>query len=222
MNIDGLGDKLVEQMVDTGLIENVADIYSLNKEQIAALERMADKSAQNIIAAIENSRKTTLARFIYALGIPNVGEHMGKVLEQEFKDLETLIAADYERLETVEGIGPIVAHAIRDFFDEENNLQTVKRLLEGGVSVVRGETGPQDERFAGKTFVFTGTLTQFTRSEAQGVVEKLGGKASTSVSKMTDYVVVGKNAGSKAIKARELGVKILTEDEFREMIGKVK
>lgn len=222
MNIDGLGDKLVEQMVDTGLIKNVADIYSLNKEQIAALERMADKSAQNIIAAIENSRKTTLARFIYALGIPNVGEHMGKVLEREFKDLETLIAADYERLETVEGIGPIVAHAIRDFFDEENNLQTVKRLLESGVSVARGETGPQDERFTGKTFVFTGTLTQFTRSEAQGVVEKLGGKASTSVSKMTDYVVIGENAGSKATKARELGVKILTEDEFREMIGKVK
>jgi len=220
LNIDGLGDRLIEQMVDSGLIHSIADIYFLKKDDLAALERMADKSAQNVIDAIENSKNTTLARFIYALGIRNVGEHMGKVLEREFKELETLIAADYERLETVEGIGPIVARAIRDFFDEENNLQTVNRLLEGGVGIAQSETGTQDERFAGKTFVFTGTLTQFTRDEAKEMVEKLGGKASSSVSNKTDYVVVGENPGSKAAKAKELGVTIISEEEFLELVNK--
>ena len=220
MNIDGLGDKLIEQMVDSGLIHSIADIYFLKKDDLAALERMADKSAQNVIDAIENSKNTTLARFIYALGIRNVGEHMGKVLEREFKDLETIIAADYERLEAVEGIGPIVAHAIRDFFDEENNLQTVNRLLAGGVSIAKSETGTQDERFTGKTFVFTGTLTQFTRDEAKEMVEKLGGKASSSVSKKTDYVVVGENPGSKAAKAKGLGIKIISEDELLDFVKK--
>lgn len=220
MNIDGLGDRLIEQMVDSELINSIADIYFLKKESLAALERMADKSAQNVINAIDASRETTLARFIYALGIPNVGEHMGKVMEREFKDLETLIAAGYERLEAVEGIGPIVARAIRDFFDEENNQQTVNRLLEGGVSIAQNETGTQDERFAGKTFVFTGTLTQFTRDEAKEIVEKKGGKASSSVSNKTDYVVVGENAGSKAGKAKELGVKIISEEEFLDFVNK--
>ncbi|MCG2714806.1 MAG: NAD-dependent DNA ligase LigA, partial [Candidatus Marinimicrobia bacterium] len=220
MNIDGLGDRLIEQMVDSGLIHSVADIYFLKKDDLAALERMADKSAQNVINAIDTSRETTLARFIYALGIPNVGEHMGKVMEREFKDLETLIAADYERLEAVEGIGPIVARAIRDFFDEENNQQTVNRLLEGGVSIAKSKTGTQDERFAGKTFVFTGTLTQFTRDEAKEIVEKKGGKASSSVSNKTDYVVVGENPGSKATKAKKLGVTIINEEEFLDFVNK--
>ncbi|MBU4445437.1 NAD-dependent DNA ligase LigA [bacterium] len=220
MNIDGLGDRLIEQMVDSGLIHSVADIYFLKKDDLAALERMADKSAQNVINAIDASRETTLARFIYALGIPNVGEHMGKVMEREFKDLETLIAADYERLEAVEGIGPIVARAIRDFFDEENNQQTVNRLLEGGVSIAKSKTGTQDERFAGKTFVFTGTLTQFTRDEAKEIVEKKGGKASSSVSNKTDYVVVGENPGSKATKAKKLGVTIINEEEFLDFVNK--
>ncbi|MCK4715876.1 MAG: NAD-dependent DNA ligase LigA, partial [Candidatus Marinimicrobia bacterium] len=220
MNIDGLGDRLIEQMVDSGLIHSVADIYFLKKDDLAVLERMADKSAQNVIDAVENSKNTTLARFIYALGIRNVGEHMGKVLEREFKDLETLISADYERLETVEGIGPIVARAIRDFIDEENNLQTVNRLLEGGVSIAKSETGTQDERFAGKTFVFTGTLTQFTRDEAKEMVEKLGGKAGSSVSNKTDYVVIGENPGSKAAKAKDLGITIISEEGFLELVNK--
>jgi len=219
MNIDGLGEKLIEQMVDSGLINNVADIYFLKAEQIANLERMAEKSAQNIIAAIDGSRHTTLARLIHALGIRNVGEHMGKLLERHFHSLNKLMAASFDELNAVEGVGPIVAQSIVDFFAEEKNRQTIDRLIEGGVvieSEAPADTGPAP--LTGKSFVFTGTLKNFTRDEAKAMVEKLGGRAGSSVSRKTDYVVVGENPGSKAEKAKKLGIPILSEDEFLALI----
>jgi len=218
LDIDGLGDKLIAQMVDTGLIKNVADIYFLKKGDIANLERMAEKSAQNIINAIEISRNTNLARFIYALGILNVGEHTGKVLEKAFGTLDKLMNASFDELESVEGIGPIVATSIRNFFDEKQNLETIQRLLAGGIRIESPVASPKLTNLSGRTFVFTGTLTRFTRDEAQALVEKYGGKASSSVSQKTDFVVVGENPGSKADKAKELGVPTLSEEEFLNLI----
>ncbi|MCK4689068.1 MAG: NAD-dependent DNA ligase LigA, partial [Candidatus Marinimicrobia bacterium] len=206
MDIDGLGDKLVEQLVDEGLIKNVADLYFLKKDNLANLERMADKSAQNILDAIDNSKETTLSRFIHALGIRNVGEYMGKVLEKSFGSLEKLMSASYEELESIEGIGPIVAQSIRNFFDEKANINTINRLLEAGIKISEVTSTTEVTKFEGKTFVFTGSLSTITRDEAKDLVEKLGGKATSSVSKKTDYVVVGENPGSKATKAKELGV----------------
>ncbi len=218
MNIDGLGDKLVEQLVDEGLIKNVADLYFLKKDNLVKLERMADKSAQNIIDALRKSKNTTLAKFIYALGIRNVGEHMGKVLEKSFGTFEKLMSATYEELEAIEGVGPIVAQSIRNFFDEKANIDTIKRLYEGGVKISEVIAQTEEKKFEGKTFIFTGTLSTMTRNEAKDLVEKFGGKASSSVSKKMDYVVVGENPGSKADKANNLGVKILSEEEFKSLL----
>ena len=218
LDIDGLGEKLIDQMVDSELIQNVADIFFLEKERIAGLERMAEKSAQNIISAIDQSRHTTMARLIHALGIRNVGEHMGKILERNFGRLDTLMKTDYEEFVAVDGIGPIVAQSLVDFFAEDANRQTIQRLIEGGLKIEAGKSGKEEQIFTGKTFVFTGSLTKFTRDQAKEMVEQRGGQASSSVSKKTDYVVVGENAGSKAAKARELGVPILTEAEFLELL----
>ena len=219
MNIEGLGEKLIEQLVDSGLIKNVADIYSLRKEQLLTLERMGEKSAQNLLDAIAASQNVSLARFIYALGIRNVGEHMAKVLAKAFGSLERLSQASEEELMAVEGVGPIVARSVRNFFNAESNRQTIEKLLSSGIRISTEPDYKQKGEIAGKTFVFTGTLTNFTREEAQALVEKYGGKSASSVSKKTDYVVVGENAGSKAETARQLGVKILNEAEFLELIS---
>jgi len=219
MNIEGLGEKLIEQLVDSGLIKNVADIYFLRKEQLLSLERMGEKSAQNLLDAIAASQNISLARFIYALGIRNVGEHIAKVLAKAFGSLERLSQASEEELMAVEGVGPIVARSVRNFFNAESNRQTIEKLLSSGIRISSEQDYKQKEEIAGKTFVFTGTLTNFTREEAQALVEKYGGKSASSVSKKTDYVVVGENAGSKAETARKLGVKILNEAEFLELIS---
>ncbi len=219
MNIEGLGEKLIEQLVDSGLIKNVADIYSLRKEQLLTLERMGEKSAQNLLDAITASQNVSLARFIYALGIRNVGEHMAKVLAKAFGSLERLSQASEEELMAIEGVGPIVARSVRNFFNAESNRQTIEKLLSSGIRISSEQDYKQKEEIAGKTFVFTGTLTNFTREEAQALVEKYGGKSASSVSKKTDYVVIGENAGSKAETARQLGVKILNEAEFLELIS---
>lgn len=219
MNIEGLGEKLIEQLVDSGLIKNVADIYSLRKEQLLTLERMGEKSAQNLLDAIAASQNVSLARFIYALGIRNVGEHIAKVLAKAFGSLERLSQASEEELMAIEGVGPIVARSVRNFFNAESNRQTIEKLLSSGIRISSEQDYKQKEEIAGKTFVFTGTLTNFTREEAQALVEKYGGKSASSVSKKTDYVVVGENAGSKAETARQLGVKILNEAEFLELIS---
>ncbi|MFQ5707515.1 MAG: NAD-dependent DNA ligase LigA [bacterium] len=218
MDIEGLGEKLVDQLVEKGYVRNVADLYSLTKDQLSGLERMADKSAQNLIEALEASKDVELARLLFALGIRFVGEHVARVLAQEFQSLENLKAASRERLQEVHEIGPQVAESVYQFFNEEQNLKTVERLLSSGVKV-RSVEPLADQKFSGKTFVFTGALEHFTRSEAERLAESLGGRAAASVSRNTDYVVVGHHAGSKAQKAQELGISIITEADFLKMAG---
>jgi len=217
MDIEGLGVKLIDQLVDKGLVKDLSDIYYLTKEELAGLERMADKSAQNIIDAIERSKKTTLARFLNALGIRLVGEHLSQVLAERFS-LERLFTVTEEELMAVPEIGPEVAQSVVRFFRDERNRETIKRILEAGVSFE--EAAPEEERpLEGKVFVFTGALESMTREEAKNLVERLGGRAASSVSRKVDYVVVGKDPGSKYDKARELGLTIIDEEEFKKLIG---
>lgn len=217
INIEGLGTKHIEQMVEKGLIRNAADLYYLTKEDILKLERMADKSASNIIAAIDKSRSTTLPRLIFGLGIRHVGEHIAKVLAGEFGSIEKLAEADEERLLQINEIGPEIAESITKFFAEAKNLEVINKLKKGGVTYTRPAPA-KSKKFSGKTFVFTGTMEGFSRQEAENLVEELGGRASSSVSKNTDFVVTGTEPGSKAAKAKELGVKIITEEEFKKLV----
>jgi DNA ligase (NAD+) len=221
MNIDGIGEKLIEQLVDKGLVKSYADLYFLKKEKLSELERMAEKSAQNIITAIDKSREVSLDRFLYALGMRHVGEHMSRVLAKEFGSLEALQKAGQERLQQIHEVGPQVAESVTRFFKERKNVATIARLLKGGVRI-RELARPKasDQKFAGKTFVFTGALEKFARDEAERMVDERGGRASGSVSKKTDFVVAGPGAGSKLDKARELGVKVISEEEFLKMAGK--
>jgi len=219
MNIDGLGDKIVDQLVDKGLVKDVADLYSLKEDQVAALDRMAEKSAQNLLEEIEGSKKNTLARLIYALGIRFVGERTGQLLAEHFSSLEELAAADEEQLVAVNEVGPKVAAAIAEFFSEPANRQLIKKLHKAGVHPTAEKREVKSQKLAGKSFVFTGGLANRSREEAGELVQQHGGKVSGSVSKKTDYVVVGTDPGSKYEKAKELGVPILTESEFEKLIG---
>ena len=219
MNIDGLGDKIVDQLVDKGMVKDVADLYALKEDDVAALDRMAEKSAQNLLAEIEGSKKNSLARLIHALGIRNVGERTGQLLAEHFSSLEELAAAKEEDLEAVHEVGPIVAAAIVEFFSEPANRQLVKRLHKAGVHPTAEKREVKSRKFAGKSFVFTGGLANRSREEAGELVQQHGGKISGSVSKKTDYVVVGTDPGSKYEKAKELDVTILTESEFEKLIG---
>ncbi|MBE9502645.1 MAG: NAD-dependent DNA ligase LigA [Proteobacteria bacterium] len=214
MDIDGLGFKHIEQMVERGLIQNPADLYHLTKEDILTLERFAEKSAQNIVHAIEKSRKTTLPRIIYSLGIRNVGIQTARVLAEEFGNIDNLKEAKEDRLIEIRDIGPEVAGSITDFFKEKNNLALIDKLISGGVTYERAEK-VEGGKFEGKTFVLTGTLESYSRSDAKALIEAEGGKVSGSVSKKTDYVVAGVDPGSKYEKAVELGVKVLSEEEFK-------
>ncbi len=218
MNIDGLGEKLIEQFVDKGLIKSYGDLYFLKKERLAELERMAEKSAQNIIDAIGKSREVDFARFLYALGIRHVGEHMARLMARKLGSLDKLIKADDEKLMEIHEVGPQVAQSIVRFFGEKKNLQAIERLKKGGVKIREAAKVVADQRFAGKTFVFTGALEKFSRDEAEAMVDARGGRASGSVSKKTDYVIAGPGAGSKLAKAKELGVEVISEDEFLKMI----
>jgi DNA ligase (NAD+) len=212
MDIEGLGDKLVDQLVDRGLVRTPADVYGLPLETLADLERMAEKSAANLLAAIEKSKATTLARFIFALGIRNVGEATAKDLARHFGSLEALQSADEAGLMRVPDVGPVVAQSIRQFFAEPHNLEVVRKLREAGVAW-EDAAGVQhaDGRLAGKTLVLTGTLPTLNRDTAREMIEAAGGRVSGSVSKKTDYVVAGAEAGSKLEKAQALGVEILDE-----------
>lgn len=217
MDIEGMGEKLTEQLVDKGLVKNISDIYYLTKEQLSALERMADKSAQNIIDAIEGSKGRELHRVIYALGIRHVGEQTAKLLVQRFGNIEKIMSASEEDFQEIETIGTEIAHSVVKFFDQKNNVREIDRLRGAGVefpSVHR----IKEEKLKDKVFVFTGTLKSFTRDTAKERVESLGGHVASSMSKTTDFVVAGEEPGSKARKAKELGVKIITEDEFLKMI----
>lgn len=220
MDIEGLGAKLVDQLVEKGLVGNPGDLYFLDKQSIATLERMADKSAGNLMDAIERSKTVPAERFLFSLGIPLVGEHVARLLMQEFRDIMTLSTRSAEEIQRVYGVGPEVAQSVVDFFGEPNNLEMVKRLLDAGVkptppaAVSRAEQAP----LSGKTVVFTGTIS-LPREEAKKAVLAAGGNVSGSVSRKTDYVVAGDQPGSKLDKARELGVRVLTEADFRELAG---
>lgn len=217
MDIEGLGDKIVDAFVDAGLIKTAADLYHLQHPQIAGQERLGDKSADNILLAIEKSKATTLPRFLYALGIREVGVATALNLAQHFQNLAALQAADLETLKTVTDVGPIVASHVLAFFQQAHNLEVIEKLLQAGVHWPMMEV-KEGLPFAGKTFVLTGSLNSLTREEATALVQKWGGKVSGSVSKKTDYVVAGAEAGSKLQKAQELGVKVLDEAEFVEMM----
>jgi DNA ligase (NAD+) len=218
MNIDGLGDKIVDQLVESGLVKDVADLYSLKLEQIANLERMAEKSAQNLLDEVAASKRNPLARLIYALGIQFVGERTGQLLAEHFSSLEELSAAKAEDLENVPEIGPKVSTSIADFFSESANRAILKKLHKAGVHPTAQKRELKSQKLAGKSFVFTGGLANRSREEAGELVQQHGGKVSSSVSKKTDYVVVGIDPGSKADKAKELGVPTLSEPEFEKLL----
>jgi DNA ligase (NAD+) len=219
LDVEGLGDKIVDQLVDAGLVKTPADLYSLDQETVAGLERMAEKSAANLIDAIGKSKKTTLARFIYALGIRNVGEATAKDLARHFGSLDALMAADEEALQQVPDVGPIVAASIRHFFAEHHNADVVEQLRQAGVHWEEGAPAlSADSPIAGKTFVLTGTLPSMSRDEAKELIEAHGGKVAGSVSKKTDYVVAGSEAGSKLEKAEALGVNIIDESQLKELL----
>ncbi|MCI0504998.1 MAG: NAD-dependent DNA ligase LigA [Gammaproteobacteria bacterium] len=219
MDIEGVGDKLVDQLVDKGLIEDAADQYTLTREQLAGLERMAEKSAGNVLHALEKSKKTTLARFIYALGIRDVGEATALNLAQHFGDLDAIMEANEEALQQVPDIGPIVAAHIVSFFKQKHNQQVIKKLLKAGVHWPQVSQPIRSEsKLAGKTFVITGALATMKRDELKDKLIALGAKVSGSVSKNTDYVVVGAEPGSKFDKAQKLGIEILDEDGILRLI----
>ncbi|PYT41612.1 MAG: DNA ligase (NAD(+)) LigA [Acidobacteria bacterium] len=219
MNIDGLGDKIVDQLVDKGLVKDVADLYALKESEVAGLERMAEKSAQNLLEEIEASKKNSLARLIYALGIQFVGERTAQLLAEHFSSLEELAAGKEEELEEVPEVGPKVAASIVEFFSEPANCQLIKKLRKAGVHPTAEKRVVKSQKLAGKSFVFTGSLANRSREEAGELVIQHGGKVSSSVSKKTSYVVVGTDPGSKYEKAKELGVTILTEAEFEKLLG---
>ena len=219
MDVEGLGDRLVEQLVDSAIVKTPADLYKLGLLAMVKLERMAEKSAENILAAIERSKTTTLGRFVFALGIRNVGEATAKELARHFGNLDALMSAGIDRLQQVPDVGPVVAASIARFFAEPHNVEVIEQLRAAGVTWPEGESlAAVSSPIAGKTFVLTGTLPTLTRDEAKDMVEALGGKVAGSVSKKTDYVVAGAEAGSKLDKAQALGVSILDETQFRELL----
>jgi DNA ligase (NAD+) len=219
MNIDGLGEKIVDQLVEKRMVRDVADLYALRLDEVAELERMGEKSAQNLLGEIAASKKQPLSRLIYALGIRFVGERTGQLLAGQFLSLEELEKAKTEDLENVQEVGPKVAEAITEFFSEEANRNLIKKLRKAGVRPTAERREVKSQNLAGKIFVFTGGLANRSREDAGELVQQHGGRLSGSVSKKTDYVVVGTDPGSKYDKAKELGVTILTEAEFEKLIG---
>ena len=218
MNIDGLGDALVTQLTDRKLIKNVADIYKLTKADLLSLERMGDKSAQNVLKEIENSKKLPLERVIYGLGIRMVGERTAQFLAEHFGSMDALMQAGEEELQEVNEVGPRIAQSIVEFFQEPKNRALVRQLQDTGLRLT-GTKKQRGTKLTGKTFVLTGTLPTLTRDEAKKMVEDAGGRVSGSVSKKTDFVVAGEDAGSKLDKAKELGVKVIGEKELQEMLS---
>ena len=218
MDIEGLGEKLTEQLVDKLLVKNISDIYYLTKEQIAGLERMADKSAQNILDAIEKSKGQELPRVVYALGIRHVGEQIGKILANSFGNIEKLMSAMEDDLKDIESIGPEIAQSVVKFFNQKDNIREIERLRDAGVKFPPVQKIKGD-KFKDNVFVFTGILRSFSRDEAKERVESHGAHVASSVSRNTDFVVAGEEPGTKVSKARELGVKIINEDEFIKILS---
>lgn len=217
MNIEGMGEALVNQLADKGLVKDVADIYSLDKSKLLQLERMGEKSAQNVLNEIEASKKLPLQRVILGLGIRFVGERTAELLAAHFGSLDAIMQASVEQLEEVHEVGPRIAQSIVEFFREPRNRQLVERLREAGLRFI-GEQKRRGTQLAGKTFVLTGTFANYTREQSKQMIEAAGGRVSGSVSKKTDYVVAGADAGSKLDKARELNVKIITEKDMLDLL----
>ena len=221
MDIDGLGIKIIEQLVDNGLIKNIADIYTLTVDEIASLKKNGRKFAQNLIDAINVSKNNDLYKLLTALGIRHIGTKSAKGLTKRYKSIDDIATASFEELSMIEDVGSITAESIYEFFRQEQTIDLIKRLKEAGVNtkvLENKDEGKYDERFFGKTFVLTGTLENYTRDQASEIIEKFGGKVSGSVSKKTSYVLAGEEAGSKLTKAQDLGVQIITEQQFNEMI----
>jgi len=219
MNIDGLGEKIVDQLLTKDLIKDFADLYKLDLDTLANLERMGEKSAQNLLDEIEGSKKNPLARLVYAIGIPFVGERTGQLLAGHFGSMEKIADASAEALMEVGEVGPKIAEGVREFFSESANRKVIDRLGAVGVNMKEERAAPKDTRFAGMTFVFTGTLVKRSREEAEALVAAHGGKAGASVSKKTNYVVVGEDPGSKFEKAKSLKVPILDEAQFEKLVS---
>ena len=218
MDIDGVSTKNLELFINSGLIKDAADLYYLKKEQLLPLERMAEKSAENVIQAIEQSKQAELHRFLYALGIRHVGGHTAKILANYFGSLDKIQAASEEDLIAVYEIGPEVANSVFDYFQQEHTQELLQKFFAGGIELVNPEGVATQQDMAGKSFVLTGTLESYTRHEAKELIEKSGGRVVSSVSKKTDYVVVGRDPGSKYTKAQKLGVNIINEEEFKELL----
>ncbi len=217
MDINGLGMAIVEELINKGLVKNISDIYKLSLEQIASLKKNGIKFAQNLIDAIEASKKNDLSKLINGLGIRHLGTKTSKLLAKRYKNIDAIINAKFDELSMIDDIGPVIAESIYSFFGQEQTRDLIEKLKNAGVNMEYTET-EEDDRFIGKTFVLTGTLEKYSRDEASEIIEKYGGKTSSSVSKKTSYVLAGEEAGSKLTKAEELGVQIITEAEFDEMI----
>ena len=212
------GENIIQQLLDKNLINNIADIYELNFEDIASLKKNGKKFAQNLIDSINKSKENDLYRLITALGIRHVGGKASKVLARKYKTMENLQNANFEQLSLINDIGEVMANSIIEFFMQEQTKDLIEKLKNAGVNMNCLEEESDDKRFEGKTFVLTGSLELFTRKEAEDIIEKLGGKTSSSVSKKTDYVLAGEDAGSKLTKAQSLGINIISETDFKEMI----
>jgi len=220
MNIEGLGEALVDQLVEKGIVKSISDLYNLKYEDLVKLERMGPKSSRNLLEQIENSKKNDLSKLIYALGIRYVGEHIAEILAENFDSIDDLAKAKREELLKIREIGEKVAESIEMFFKQKENLELIERLKSAGVNVKsKKEEKVVKDVLKGKSFVITGTLSKYTRDEAEKLIVSLGGKVSSSVSSKTDYLIVGSEPGSKLEKARALGVKIISEEEFLKMIG---
>jgi DNA ligase (NAD+) len=220
-DFDGLGDKLVDQLVEKKLLNSYADLFKLDANTLAGLDRMGAKSAENLLRAVEKGKQISFARFIYALGIRNVGEHVAVLLAAQFDSLEALTNCTTEDLVAIDGIGPVVADSIVSFFNQAENLSIVRRILDSGVNIAF-ESQQEGENLSGKIFVLTGTLKNMTRQQAKELIAKAGGKVTGSVSRKTDFVVAGESAGSKLSKAREMGITIIDEVTLQELIDREK
>ena len=218
-DIDGLGDKLIDQLVDNRLVFSYADIFRIDRHALENLERMGPKSAENIIEAIEKSKEISLSRFLYALGIRHVGEHIADLIAKHIKRLENLFKVTTEELETIEGIGPVVAVSVANFFQQDQNRRIVDDIITNGVKILHVDR-EKNGYLQGKVFVLTGSLESLTRSEAKKNIEMAGGKVAGSVSRNTDYLVVGAEPGAKLARAKTLGIEIIDEATLKQMLAK--
>jgi DNA ligase (NAD+) len=215
MDIEGLGEKRAQQLIDAGLVQRLSSLYRLTEDDLVSLDRFAKGSAENLLREIENSKEQTLPRFLYALGIPLVGEHLARVLAENFEMLEDLIQASPPELEAIDEIGPAVARSVVTFFAEDRNREVIHAMREADLQLTNPYYKEAQQPLEGSTFVFTGSLERWTRDEVKRHVEQLGGRATSSVSSQTDYVVAGPGAGSKLEAAKEQGVTILDEEQFK-------